>query len=372
MTKTNIENNNLKAREKIKLFLKFFSLIGVCMALIVIILFNCVVKGTINSAMEYNMELVRNVSVSIEDYLSDIEKDLEVLSSSKEIQSIAESETDTVENLLLRFEEYNKVHDEVKMIFFATPNNRMYIYPHDNKYLDINLTERPYYVDAVNTKDSVWSENINNIVTRDMVKIVAKAIFKNDKLIGLLGIQIDLSIIEEKLKDNHFGQTGYMMLLDEEGKALIHPSKDFIGYTPEIEGLKQSLDKKYETTSFNYSWNGTEKVMYCSKTNRGNFIVAGSVEYNELVNTNKNLLVMIILLGIISTIILTLCALVISIDYSNKQYKYSDKQGILEDNKKSNDLKSKLDRLKDYKLNGTLSKEEYELKRQHIIKEYEI
>jgi len=374
MTKTYIQNNNLKAQDKLKLSIKFFILSAFFMISIVTVSYNHFINGILNNTMGYNMEVVQNVSASIDDYLSNIEKDLKVLSISKEIQNIAVGEEiETIENLLKRFEEYSTVHDEVKNIYFETINKKIYTYPYANIPEGYDGTETSWYLEAVNTRDYVWSDNYTDMATGDILKSVSIAIFKNDKLIGVIGIDMDLSIIEEKLKNIYFGKTDYMMLLDRQGKALIHPSKEVIGKTLEIDELKEVLNKKYEMTSFSYQWHGTEKVMFCSKTNKGNFIVVESVEKKELVENNEDLLILLILLCIISTIILTFCSLVISIGYSKKQEVYVDKQPVVKDNyKKSDDLKDKLDKLKDYKSNGTLTNEEYEIKREHIIKDYDI
>lgn len=369
-------NNDKKTemQNKFKLAIKLFIIIGIFTAVLTTISYKYFKNYNLYNTVEHNTQLVKQVSSSIDDYLEDIKKDMKVLGESKQIESIIESEDNkAVENLLERFQNYGEFHEEVINIYLGTPNKNLYVYPHTEIPDAYDPTARQWYADTVNTKDYFWSKPYVDSAAGKIIVTLSMPVYSEEKIVGVLGIDIDLEAIGKKIEDFPLGETGYMTLIDKEGNIVVHPCKELIGEPLPIDELKEVLDRNHDMGSILYSWDGTEKNAFYSKINNGNFNLVGIVSENELLQGSERFLYAVILMGVLNALIITIFCLLISVCYGKKQKGNIVKKQLEKENyNKSNDLKDKLDRLNEYKLNGTLTKEEYESKRADIIRNYEI
>jgi len=116
--------------------------------------------------------------------------------------------------------------DEIKSAYIGTPRKELYIGPlGDFDLTGFDATAQPWYQDAVQTPDKyIWTDPYIDPATGEPVMTLAKAVFRDEQLIGVLGLNFSLRTISSMVQDMRIGETGYALLLDRNGMLLAHPS----------------------------------------------------------------------------------------------------------------------------------------------------
>ena len=88
---------------------------------------------------------------------------------------------------------------------------------------------RPWYKEAVAaSKDTSFSKAYQSS-TGDPVSTVTAKIYENSKLIGVIGIDIELSTLTDVIRNIKIGNTGYVMLMEADSTILSDPThKEFL------------------------------------------------------------------------------------------------------------------------------------------------
>lgn len=371
--------NKDNKRYKLKMNIIIVSAL-IIFSILFITVFSCYYfkKLSTKNISEKNSTLVTQISSSINDSLESIEKDLKVLSESKEIKTIIEGK-DLGSKKVDDFEAYMKFHKEIEAMAFATPDKNLYMYPIVNMGDEYNPTEREWYVKAVETKDYVWSKPYVNDVSGKLLISLSMPVYSKEELSGVMIADINLSYLDKKLEHTKLGETGYVVLADEEGFIYTSPNKEEIGRDLMPDEIKNMLSEDYDHGIISYSEDGRKKIAYISNVNKGNFKLVGIIEEEELYGDISAYFKLIILISILLiTMVITICSYLILKGYRKKEEvktnnrEYKRENSYKDINYKDNNLEDKLNRLKEYKLKKVLTEEEYESKRAEIIKNYDI
>jgi HD-GYP domain-containing protein (c-di-GMP phosphodiesterase class II) len=95
---------------------------------------------------------------------------------------------------------------------------------------DYDCRKREWYTSTVkNNGKTIWTEpyidagDLGNIIVT-----VAKAVHKDNQLVGVIGMDIKLKKFSDIINTIHFGKAGYLMLLSETGVVYAHPSSNML------------------------------------------------------------------------------------------------------------------------------------------------
>ncbi|MBF8984240.1 HD domain-containing protein [Lutibacter sp. B2] len=126
---------------------------------------------------------------------------------------------------------------------------------------DYDCRTRSWYKATVNNNEKIiWTEpyvdagDLGNVIVT-----VAKAIHKNDSLVGVIGMDIKLKKFSNIINNIQFGENGYLMLLSKKGDVYAHPNNKML--TKNIsnkEWVKTILSNEKGTDI--HTWNN-EKVV---------------------------------------------------------------------------------------------------------------
>lgn len=378
MVSYNKDNKRYNSNHKLKINMLIVSAVTI-FSIVLISVFSCYYfkNLSIKNIHEKNSTLVTQISSSVSDLLESIERDLKVLSESKEIKNIIEGK-DSATTKVDNFEAYMKVYKEIENLYFATPDKTLYMESDFKIEDEYDPTDKEWYVEAVNTKDYVWSKPFVDIVKRNLIMQLSMPVYSKEELVGVLTADINLNYLDEKLDQIKLGETGYVMLTDENGFIYTSPNKEYIGQNIVADELKHMLEEDFHDVVVSYSENGQNKIAYISDADKGNFKLVGIIEEDEIYGNISVYLNFIILMSILlTTITVVISSFLIlkgsrekeSFKTENMSYKIEDgcKDNVFKDN-----LEDKLNRLKEYKLKKVLTEEEYERKRGEIIKNYDI
>jgi signal transduction histidine kinase len=163
----------------------------------------------------------------------------------------------------------------------------------EGNYLSIdgdkgNISDRDYYHEVMDSGDTVISKPLISKDTGNYV-IVVSAPIKDDngEIIGLVGIDVNLSVITDIINEEKIGNGGYAYMLNKEGTVVAHPDKEYI-YKFNLLNEKNKdvvdLGKKMingESGIQYYEHKGIEKIASYMPIESTEWSIAMSANYDE-------------------------------------------------------------------------------------------
>ncbi|PIC65889.1 hypothetical protein CSV78_15310 [Sporosarcina sp. P16a] len=223
-------------------------------------------ERTEKNLTESSSTLLTEISASIEADLRQYSKGLELLTDSSDYTNATATTggAEVVKALTHTLDTYPDVSSTY--LSFATKETMI------RPYVDLtefDPTEREWYQQAVAETEQVhWTKPYIDEATGNFVISASKAVMNGDKLVGVAGIDIQLSTMSEGISATTIPHGGYAFILDSEGTAIAHPSlvgenvmdRDYVAdmykepaghHTFEQEGVKK-VDMF--TTIPNFDW----------------------------------------------------------------------------------------------------------------------
>lgn len=250
--------------------------------------------------------LNEEIETSIEQYLGHFSKTLDLLSVNPDTK-LAALEPDAEKRLLTRFDEVIKTDSSILFFYLGTENGKMLLSPYDDLGSDYDPRKRDWYMQAKNTKDIIWTDPYFDDTVNDMVVTACKAIYAdNGEFVGVLGLDIALSTVNEQTKKLRIGQKGYPMILDANHVVISHQDSELVGKTLEDQELISSLSNK-ELPHFYYTQttDKTKDKLLIVKRQMAlnNWTIAGVYYQDEIDHEVLNFIGFIVLCGVAALII---------------------------------------------------------------------
>lgn len=149
------------------------------------------------------------------------------------------------------FGRYLEQYQNVMAIYIGTPNKQFYGAPESGA---LDPTTRGWYKEAVSGPDQVHiSQVYEDAITKKKVITLSKAIVDSstNEIQGVLGIDLELTRLTEMVNETKVGYNGYSVMLDTEGVALVHPTRQGDNLM-ELPFIKQMYDKKEDYLAYTY------------------------------------------------------------------------------------------------------------------------
>ena len=134
---------------------------------------------------------------------------------------------DSAQWLMKSFEGVAKTHPDMLHIYLGTTDKKMYIAPKVALPADFDPTSRSWYIDAISNEGKVIAANpYKDVDTKKYVETFAKTVKDNQgKIVGVVGIDIDLELISNMVQSIKLGKDGYSAILDNTGTIIAHKNK---------------------------------------------------------------------------------------------------------------------------------------------------
>ncbi|BCZ45632.1 methyl-accepting chemotaxis protein [Clostridium gelidum] len=174
-----------------------------------------------------------------------------------------------------------------------------------------DVSEKPWYKDLMS---GVPYNMSNPVVSKGTGKtlVVIGVPIKNeaDKSIGTMISAVNLSYIQDKVKDFKFGEKGYSLLLGKDGTVLVHPNEELVmkSKIAEVEDAnmqslgKEMLDKK--TGTFRFTSGKDNFIVFYDQVPLSGWSVASVISEQELFAASEKLMVTLLLITLIIVVIL--------------------------------------------------------------------
>jgi len=192
-------------------------------------------------------------------------------------------------------------------IYFGTSTGDMYLYPlseRDNLPEDYDPRVRPWYEGAIEQNLFV-SAPYTEASSGKTVITISKKVFKDSKLMGVIGFEINWRSFQKEILKMKIGNEGYLYILYKDGTTLVHQESELVG-TKEL--MKYDFGKKIieqKSGEIEYRWNGEKKFVIFENVEKLGVIIAGGTSFKDI-RKNFNGLRNLITVIIISIILLAL------------------------------------------------------------------
>lgn len=207
-----------------------------------------------------------------------------------DITALSETITkETMENnpssIQTTIEQYIKIHPEVSSIYIATNDGKLI--QKSTEELDDHMDPRlrDWYKTAVNQGgQAVIMDPYLSPVSQKMVITIGKTIADNA---GVMAVTMNLDYLADLASDITFGKEGYVILLDQKKRFIVHPEEK------QGDIVKESFYEtlyKAENGTLDYTADKVNRKLVYQTNKLTGWKLAGTMEKSEIVNHSKGLL----------------------------------------------------------------------------------
>ncbi|OPJ54979.1 methyl-accepting chemotaxis protein [Alkalithermobacter paradoxus] len=239
---------------------------------------------------------------SVDEYLFGLEKQILALSDNLSFRNIEDQGMRDMAVEFLR----NISENNPSMIntYFALENKDMLIYPHIDLPEGYDPTSRPWYQGAIkDINKTYFTDPYADATTNEIVMTISRAVVENGKVIGVIGADIDLKVLSQKIGDISIGKEGYVAILAKDGSILAHPDTNMIGTDIPIQlGIWDEMKDK-DSGFIEYTYSGTNRFSsFVTDEVLGLKFMAVLQEHELLNDTNviRNFILFILAIAILS------------------------------------------------------------------------
>ena len=143
----------------------------------------------------------------------------------------------TVDNI------YNTDPDNLSAVWIGDCASNTLISQNKDEPMSMVLSERPWYQPAVAKKSMVVIEPYTDALTGKTVMSMVAPIYKTETtdLIGFAGIDITIDQLDETMKNQKIGKTGFCILASADGQLIYHPDTALKGKSVSESNMSKNI-----------------------------------------------------------------------------------------------------------------------------------
>ncbi|WP_449240811.1 methyl-accepting chemotaxis protein [Desulfoscipio gibsoniae] len=189
-----------------------------------------------NGTETSNFEAAKRASAEIESYLNEYSGLSTALSNTSDVVNFAAITSEHSVSVYKGKQEYvnflstaRKLADKDANIFNIYFNSEKSQVPYDLTEWeapdDYQLDNRPYYAEGKKVDGVYFSEPYVDAISNQIIVSITSPVYKDDKFLGLLGVDLSLETINNIIAKTKTDKNGYAFLLDQQGTFINHPDK---------------------------------------------------------------------------------------------------------------------------------------------------
>lgn len=201
-----------------------------------------------------------------------------------------------------------KQSESILNVYMATEKGDFLVHPYVELPPEFVAKDRPWYTETIANEDKVVWQKPYIDTGSGMLTITATKTVKDDdgNVIGVFGLDLDLSKFGNYLKDKEFGEKGIVMVLSTQGNVLYHPNEKINAQN--LSGDKfvnYMMNEKAEKGKVIFEFDGQEKEMFFEKNEIGDFFIVGVVpsgEFDSRARENIGPMLLVLLVTMLFTV----------------------------------------------------------------------
>lgn len=288
-------------------------------------------------------QVLNEIDNSIAHYMQQFDFITHFLQDDANVTNVIANE-DSKQWMLSLFDSILDNNQDVMNAYIGTVNREMILRPQQDLPNGYDPTSRPWYKDAAEAKEVIWTEPYTDASTGTLIISAAAPVYEktgSKKFVGVVALDIDLSTLAEKANQAVIGKEGYVTLVSPSRTILTHPKvQDFVGVNmvsdpegveltaeqktknedmrvklkPISEGIDQleaqiAKDPEANSIFISYKLNGQEKYAVIRKTELGWYLI-GALAKNEITADAMKILNYLVIIGIITLLLAILASFV--------------------------------------------------------------
>lgn len=285
------------------------AIILICLCLVPIIVMGIISDRQINTVLYKNLKTNSNQNVEqvqrdINTYFSGMESYLNMLSQSPYVVNL-DTNADyksLMDNLMQSVRSGNK---DIMNLYFAQENKAFNVCPAQNLPEGFDPTSRDWYKNAVKGKGKIiYTDPYKDAGSGKLVISVSKSVERDNKVVGVVGMDINIAELSQKLSSIKIGNAGYMCITDSKGIVIANPNKDVIGKSIENEMNIWNKINNNKSGFEEYKYKSETKYATYSTSDITGWKLIGVLNEQELSKDTKviknSTYIMIFVIGIIA------------------------------------------------------------------------
>lgn len=253
-----------------------------------------------DSYEDRSMMIIDSVDYIFNNFMYDLESEILRL----EISNVLKVPTNEKEadELIHELHEITSSNKKIQSMYFGTVDGKMYVVPQRNLPVSYDPRNREWYKEALKDKLTVWTSVYKDQPTEKNIVTIAKPIFNDGSLIGVVGVDLNMDTITEYLSQIKIGNTGFFIMTDKNNNIMVHPVRDLIGEKLPEDNLRLALSQQ-EKGAIGYKYNNTDTLAVFRTLSKSNWKVIGVIQESEVMSFSHQLLWNILISGIVIIVI---------------------------------------------------------------------
>jgi len=252
------------------------------------------------------------INRGISNYFGAMKNPLNLLSMSYNFVNI--NTDSTVEPFMQGLLQDTKNCDEsVTTSFFATEQGKFFLYPQIQLPDGYDARTREWYKLALEKKGQVIITNPYVSASDGKITVtMAKTVEQNGKVVGVVGMDLDLNKFSESISSIKVGNEGYVSISDDKGIIIAHPKKELIGTDTMT---KQTFWKNMQgkPTGFeSYEFEGAKKFAVYQTSELTGWKIVASLPESELLTDTSQIMNIILLAVLVVALVSIASSLLLS------------------------------------------------------------
>jgi methyl-accepting chemotaxis protein len=276
---------------------------------------------TEKEVIDQTQGIVGELNNSVQLFLGQYEKSIDQYSISNSLKDYAKAQlqtesggknTELFANIQSDFDNYLSLYQEATSIYFASPNKKLKIVPSVSLPSDFDPTSRDWYKNAEEVRAGVvWSEPYVDTATEEYIITASRAIVSDNKVVGVLGVDINLTKLTDRVSEMDIGFNGYPFLFGLDGTAIVHPTKRGENLSS-LPFISKMLNSEKESDTIRYELEGDEKVLVYSTVPKTNWKVGSAYSMKDLIQSSKEIERLLIVTALITLAVMLVLVVFIS------------------------------------------------------------
>ncbi len=263
----------------LQIFVVVLSLVMVSMFFLTTYIFSEVLKYN-------NKELAKSVSHEVSSSVDNYLKGYEMIVESLAKQDIFSDYKADDNRTLIRdtLKSFASQESDLFYIYYGTEDGEMFVFP-DNSYKSSSPKSQQWYVNGKLAEGFTWSNPYYDNATGEYVVTACQPVYKQGVLQGVIGIDISLQMLMDKVNDIRIGEKGYAFIVDKNQVVLAHRNPEIVGTITDVpEILDALIGNGPDDFDYAYIENGVEKSKFASLDHLTNadWAVISTMYYDEV------------------------------------------------------------------------------------------
>lgn len=212
------------------------------------------------------------------------------------------------------FQKYAETHPGTMYVYFGTEEGAYLQWPETTIDKNFVPKEKGWYKAGLKGNGAiVHTEPYIDGMTNTMITSNVRSFTdKNGKLLGVIGIDVQQSVISDLLSKMKTGKTGFSMIVHNTGIIMADGNNAENNFKKveevEIEGLPKLLSAKSEP--FDVKINGVDYMVNPHKVNGTDWVLASFISENELTASARQVIMIVLAISLLIFIVATILVLI--------------------------------------------------------------